>query len=248
MAKKNVKKPGQGKQTKADAAERRRWREQGLKYLEFLGKVREQARAGALFDRVPQQDRWRELHDNLWNLYTYSPDVAQLVLPHLLDHKVPDVRGGALYGLIQVHEVSKHIDAFRKACRNRHGVVRDAGIWGLSQSRSPADEKTLWVALWKDPYYEIQESAAYSLRVMPRKISAREFRRAVMEHPAFGLRVELAQRGLEDGRLKTIAREAMIALYPEMEKAGLLEGDFLAVMYQLKAVDRQGRLRKAARK
>lgn len=123
------------------------------------------------------------MHDDLWDLSELSESVAGRILPLLLKHAIPEVRGGALYGLIKLGAVRQHLRAFRAACEHAAPAVRDGGVWGLSQSPYKRDEKVLWRVMWNDPVSEIQFSAAYSLRVMPRDIDIDRYRKAVWRHP-----------------------------------------------------------------
>lgn len=191
------------------------------------------ARSTVRREHVVRRDRWRDVNLELWNLYTYSAAVAKLALPPLLNHVVPDVRAGALYGLIEIREVVRHLQVFRQACRHRDSIVRDAGIWGLSQSRHLVDENTLWKAVWKDPVLEIQFSAAYSLRVMPRSIASDRYERTIRTHPVYGVRLELAERGISDSRLRTIAKQATSELLPELKRMRLLTPETREVLARL---------------
>ncbi|MBK8913140.1 MAG: hypothetical protein IPM64_00820 [Phycisphaerales bacterium] len=187
-------------------------------------------------DHAARRERWFELHLKLWSLCDYSTELAVLVLPLLADHPIPDIRAGALYGLIEAKVALKHIGSFRSAARDSHDIVRDAGIWGLSQSPYTVDEKTLWKALWEDPVLEIRFSAAYALRVMPRRISSSSFKQALDAHPVYGVKLELAERGIKERRLRAPAQSAMRELLPKLKESRLLTPEVRVVLSRLGVV------------
>lgn len=187
---------------------------------------------GVRREHVRRSPRWYQTVIELWNLYTYSPQVAELALPPLLDHKSPDIRAGALCGLIEIHKVGRWLERFRAASRADESIVRDAGVWGLSQSCFAKDEVTLWEAPW-DPIREIRLSAAYSLRVMPREIDDQRYRKALDQHEDLLVKLELAERAVSDRRLRAAARESMRRLGPALKSAGLLTAQTRRLLVQL---------------
>jgi hypothetical protein len=87
--------------------------------------------------------------------------------------------------------------------------VRDAGVYGLGQSPYLRDENLLWTALHEDPVFEVQFSAAYSLRDMPRRINVRKFKRALETHEVAKMKLILGDRALKDARVRDIVIDVL---------------------------------------
>jgi hypothetical protein len=146
----------------------------------------------------------------LWNMAEdYCASTASAILPRLVYDDVPEIRAGALYGIIQLKEVKRSISAFRDAAIDPQDVVRDAGAWGLGQSPYLRDEDLLWTILHEDPVIEAQFSAAYALRDMPRRINLRKFKRALETHEVAKMKLILGDRALKDARVRNIVIDVL---------------------------------------
>lgn len=206
--------------------------------------VGERTRSKRIRHHVRRAERWMDAYYELWWLNSKAPAVAKLIFSLLIHHKIPEIRAGALCGLIEMRKVRANLAAFRLAAKHRSSIVRDAGIWGLSQSTSPADERTLWRALWRDSYLEIRASAAYALRVMRRQISVERFREAMTTYKYLDLRLELAERGLTDRRLRGIAQKALHSILPQLQSSDLLTPDRRELLRRLQVKVGRSRVRK----
>ncbi len=153
---------------------------------------------------------WDKVLQRLWHLgEEYCAATASAILPRLVYDEVPEIRAGALYGIIYLKEVTRSISAFRAAAVDRQDVVRDAGAWGLGQSPYLRDENLLWRILHEDPVFEVQFSAAYSLRDMPRPVNLRKFKRALETHEVAKMKLILGDRALKDARVRDIVIEVL---------------------------------------
>jgi hypothetical protein len=176
---------------------------------------------------IPYRKSMHGIFHGLWDLYSHSIEVAELVLPGLLHDSNPEIRAGALLGLRHVKKAARaHLHEYRDAARQSNALVRDAGVRGLGASRSAADEKLLWDSLWNDGVTEIKFGAAYSIRDMLRQISVAKYREAVAQHKIYRIRVILAERAMRDRRLYDVARSAIQSAYRALKTNHVLnEGD-----------------------